>query len=113
MQFYNSEFSLQIFSDSARQNEILPSSTVYIGSAVYAATTWKTPVDTLNYYLDSCTVQQGTAVVQIIKDNCYSKALGAKLDQATHKVDKTRVLKKTNWDSRFRSSDTKTSVSFF
>ena len=42
----------------------------------------------LDFYINSCTVIQGETKVPIIKDNCYSSTLSAKIDdnQNQHKV---------------------------
>lgn len=89
-----SGFSLQIFSNAGRTDQVTDNSVLFIGAPVYAKTTWTTPVDSLNYFIDSCTITQGSANVQIIKDNCYSTTLGSKrgASQSTYKVEKDSLF---------------------
>ena len=39
-----------------------------------------------DYFVTDCVVKQGNTEVSIIRDNCYSKTLGAKMSQSTHRV---------------------------
>ena len=92
-------FSLQVFSDPERTIEVTPGSNFFIGATVYAKTTWNHPVSSLNYFIDSCAVHQNNVQIKIIRDNCFSKTLGAKQDdsQSSHKVDAVSLFQWTSF----------------
>merc|ERR1712228_58620 len=51
---------------------------VYIGSRLYSAVDFKVTSlqDSLSFFVEGCSITIGEMSVEIIKDECYSKALG-------------------------------------
>ncbi|CBY36791.1 unnamed protein product, partial [Oikopleura dioica] len=72
-----SAFSLNLFSDQSRNTAI--DGLAYIGARVWADIEWSADQDLVQFYVSDCSVNLGGAravSAQIIKDNCYSNALG-------------------------------------
>jgi len=72
-----SAFSLNLFSDQSRNTAI--DGLAYIGARVWADIEWSADQDLVKFYVSDCSVNLGGAravSAQIIKDNCYSNALG-------------------------------------
>lgn len=74
-----SGFSLDLYTDEAQQSTV-DGQNLYIGAPVYADMTWSvTTTQTLvNFYVDDCDIVDDTHTVNMIRDNCYSMALGVR-----------------------------------
>lgn len=85
-----SGFSLDLYTDPA-QTIPTGSTNVYIGQPVYGDMTWSvtTAQTMINFYLDDCDLVDSGAVIKFVRDNCYSRTLGATQRQEAKIVSST------------------------
>ena len=74
-------FSLNIYDNDSYQNVIGPADKVFIGATVFAKISWSltTLEDSVSFYIDRCEIDLDGQDVAIVQDNCYAKAVSAKL----------------------------------
>ena len=85
---FKNGFSITLFQDASWSTAVDEHTKVYIGSTLFVQTEWSVTSlkSKIHFYVQSCTVNQGTYAVEIIKNNCYSTAVEASLAQSQHVV---------------------------
>lgn len=96
----SSSFELNLYKDASFTTAV-DASNLFIGEVAYARMAWTvtTAQATVNFYINECSVEQdGTGKkVSIIKDNCYSEALGTSQLQADKINDLESAFKFTSF----------------
>lgn len=78
---FASAFSMATFHDEAFAQPVEDDHKVFVGTQLYVQVEWALKSNQFQFYLANCqlTSDQSDAAVRLIKDNCYSETLCAKL----------------------------------